>query len=123
LLVVVASAQPPDAEHALGRWRSVEQFEGESRLAFAFQRRGNDITGWAVLLAQHRKGDNRVTLALTFHGVVWEKDRLKFETMLPEDEGTIGWELRPTGPNRATLVAITENGVPFDEALSWPMTK
>ena len=64
-----------------------------------------------------------MTLALTFQGVTWNKDRLAFETMLPEDEGTIGWELRVTGPNRATLVAVSEDGVPFDEALTWPMTK
>lgn len=117
------ASQPPTVEGALGTWRSAEQFEGESRLSFSFRRRGADITGWAVLLGQHRKGDNRATLALTFQGVTWNKDRLTFETMLPEDEGTIGWELRVTGPNRATLVAVSEDGVPFDEAMTWPMTK
>ena len=98
----VLAAQPSTVDAALGTWRSAEQFEGESRLSFSFRQRGADITGWAVLLGQHRKGDNRATLALTFHGVKWDKDRLRFETMLPEDEGTIGWELRVTAPNRAT---------------------
>jgi hypothetical protein len=122
-LLAVALLQPVNVERALGTWRSVEQFEGESRLSFSFRQRGKDITGWAVMLGQHRKGDNRVTLALTFQGAAWEKDHFRFETMLPEDEGTIGWELRVSGANRATLVALSEDGVPFDEPLMWPMTK
>ena len=121
--LALALLQPMDVERALGTWRSAEKFEGESRLSFSFRQRGKDITGWAVMLGQYRKGDNRVTLALTFQGAAWEKDRFRFETMLPEDEGTIGWELRVTGANQATLVAVTENGVPFDEPMSWPMTK
>jgi hypothetical protein len=121
--VVGVLLQTSGVEHALGTWRSAEQFEGESRLSFAFRRQGTEITGWAVLLGQHRKGDNRATLALTFHSVVWDKDRLKFETQLPEDEGTIGWELRVTDANRATLVATTENGAPFDEPLTWEMRR
>jgi hypothetical protein len=120
---VARASQPATVEGALGTWRSVEQFEGESRLSFSFRRRGTDITGWAVLLGQRRKSDNRATLLVTFQGVTWNKDRLTFETMLPEDGGTIGWELRVTGSNRATLVAVAEDGVPFDEAMTWPMTK
>jgi hypothetical protein len=122
-LVLGGVMQGPDVERALGTWRSVEQFDGESRLAFAFRQKGSEIAGWAVMLGQHRKGDNRATLALTFHSVVWDKDRLKFETLLPEDEGTIGWELRVTARDRATLVATTEDGVPFDEPLTWEMRK
>ena len=75
------------------------------------------------MLGQHRKGDHRTVLALTFHSVSWADNRFKFETMLPEDGGTIGWELRVTGPNQATLVATTENGRPYDEPLTWPMKK
>ena len=115
--------QPADVDRAVGTWRSTEQFEGESRFSFAFRQDGKNIVGWAVLLGQHRKADHRATLALTFQNVVWEKDRFKFETFLPEDEGTIGWELRVTAPTRATLVALSENGAPYQEPLTWEMTK
>lgn len=123
LLVSADARQPTDISSALGRWRSAEQFEGESRLSFAFRQERAEIVGWAILLGQHRKGDNRATLALTFHNVVWEKGRLRFETMLPEDEGTIGWELQPTAQNRAVLRAVTEDGVPIQDDLSWEMTR
>jgi hypothetical protein len=117
------SAQTVTVDHAIGRWRSVEQFESEPRYSIAFKQDANGISGWAVLLGQTRKGDNRATLALTFYGAKWDKDRVRFETMLPEDGGTIGWELRPTGANSAKLSALTEDGEPMDEPLTWDMVR
>jgi hypothetical protein len=117
------TTQAVELQQALGKWRSAEQFEGESRLSFAFRQQGSEIIGWAVLLGQHRKGDNRATLGLTFHSVKWEKDRLRFETILPEDEGTIGWELHVTAQNRAVLRAVTENGTAMPDELSWQMAR
>jgi hypothetical protein len=122
-LASVKAAQTFTVEHAIGRWRSVEQFEGEPRYSIAFKQDANGISGWAVLLGQTRKGDTRATLALTFYGAKWDKDRLRFETMLPEDGGTIGWELRPTGSNRARLAALTEDGEPLDDDLNWEMIR
>ena len=44
--------------------------------------------------------------------------------MLPEDEGTIGWELRPVDATRAKLVSLTVNGVPLDDDdLAWDMVR
>lgn len=117
------AAQAVDVQEALGTWRSTEQFEGESRLSFAFQRKGDGIVGWAILLGQHRKSDDRATLGLTFHTVAWSDSRFRFETMLPEDEGTIGWQLVVTTKGRATLTAVTENGEPISDDLSWTMTR
>ena len=117
------AAQTFTIDNALGKWRSVEQFEGEPRLSFAFKQDSSGISGWAVMLGQTRKGDNRATLALTFYGAKWDKDRLRFETMLPEDGGTIGWELLPTGANSAKLSALTEDGKPMDEQLTWDMER
>ena len=117
------SAQTSTVENAIGRWRSVEQFEGEPRFSFAFKQDSSGISGWAVLLGQTRKGDNRATLALTFYGAKWDQDRLRFETMLPEDGGTIGWELRPTGSNSARISALTEDGEPLGDDLSWDMVR
>ena len=117
------SSQAADLAGALGKWRSTEQFEGESRLSISFRQERAEIVGWAVMLGQYRKGDHRATLALTFHGVRWEKGRLRFETMLPEDEGTIGWEFHVTGQNPAILNARTEDGAPIPDAPSWEMTK
>ena len=122
-LAAVKAAQTFTVENAIGRWRSVEQFEGEPRYSIAFKQDANGISGWAVLLGQTRKGDNRATLALTFYGAKWDKDRLRFETMLPEDGGTIGWELRPTGSNSARLAALTEDGEPLDDDLNWEMIR
>ena len=123
-VAVLESAQALTAASAIGRWRSVEQFEGEPRFSFAFKQDASGISGWAVLLGQTRKGDNRATLALTFYGAKWDKDRLRFETPLPEDEGTIGWELRPVDATRAKLVSLTVNGVPLDDDdLAWDMVK
>jgi hypothetical protein len=123
-VAALESAQTLTVETAIGRWRSVEQFEGEPRFSFAFKQDSSGISGWAVLLGQTRKGDNRATLALTFYGAKWDKDRLRFETVLPEDEGTIGWELRPVDATRATLVSLTVNGVPLDDDdLAWDMVR
>lgn len=118
------SRQTPGVEDALGTWKSVEQFEGEPRLSFGFKRTNGDISGWGVMLGQKRKADHRATLAMTFYGVKWEKDRLRFESLLPEDGGTIGWELRPTDAKRSRLVAVTLNGAPLDDDdLAWDMVK
>lgn len=123
-VAALESAQPLTVDNAIGRWRSVEQFEGEPRFSFAFKQDASGISGWAVLLGQTRKGDNRATLALTFYGGKWDKDRLRFETPLPEDEGTIGWELRPVNATHARLVSLTVNGVPLDDNdLAWDMVK
>ncbi|MGH9222174.1 MAG: hypothetical protein ACRD1W_22890 [Vicinamibacterales bacterium] len=127
LVTAVAALEPAQAltvENAIGRWRSVEQFEGESRFSFAFKQDSSGISGWAVLLGQTRKGDNRAILALTFYGAKWDKDRLRFETMLPEDGGAVGWELRPVDATRATLHSLTINGVPLDDDdLAWDMVR
>lgn len=118
------SLQVPSLDTTIGKWLSVEQFEGEPRFAFSFKRANGDVTGWAVLLGQHRKGDHRATLAMTFYGVKWDKDRLRFQTPLPEDEGTLGWELRPTSGTRAVLRTVTINGEPVDDDdLVWDMVK
>ena len=118
------SRQAPAIDDALGKWNSVEQFEGEPRLTFAFKRTNGEITGWAVMLGQKRKADHRATLAMTFYGVKWEKDRLRFESLPPEDGGTIGWELRPIDAKRSRLVAMTLNGEPLDDDdLQWDMVK
>jgi hypothetical protein len=123
-VAALESAQTLTVDNAIGRWRSVEQFEGEPRFSFAFKQDSSGISGWAVLLGQTRKGDNRATLALTFYGAKWDKDRLRFETPLPEDEGTIGWELRPVDATHAKLVSLTVNGVPLDDDdLAWDMVR
>jgi hypothetical protein len=44
--------------------------------------------------------------------------------MLPEDGGTIGWELRPVDATHAKLVSLTVNGVPLDDDdLAWDMVR
>ena len=123
-LFSIRAAQTFTIDNAIGRWRSVEQFEGEPRYSFAFKQDASGISGWAVLLGQTRKGDNRATLALTFYGAKWDQDRIRFETMLPEDGGTIGWELRPVDATHAKLVSLTINGVPLDDDdLAWDMVR
>lgn len=118
-LCTVEAQQAPSAESVIGRWYSVEQFEGEPRFSFGFTRQGPDIVGWAVLLGQTRKQDNRATLALTFHGAKWEGGRLTFDTMLPEDGGTLRWTLAPIDAKRGKLTAVTEDG----EELSWDVVR
>ena len=123
-LSAVASSQAPGVDAALGTWRSVQQFEGDAKLTFAFKRTDRDITGWATLLGQTRKGNNNATLMLTFYGAKWDKDRLRFDTMLPEDGGTLGWELRPESATRARLTTLTLNGEPLDDDdLVWEMVR
>ena len=113
----------PDADRALGRWHSTERFEDEPRITVAFQRRDAGLEGWAVLLGQKRKADNRATLGLSFTNATWDGQRVRFSTVLPDDEGTIGWELRVTSPKTAVLAALTEDGVPIADDLRWDMTR
>jgi hypothetical protein len=115
--------QKVDLDGALGKWSSTEQFEKESRITVAIRRKGTALHGWAVMLGQTRKGDNRATLALSFSEVKWDGRRFLFETILPDDEGTIGWELRVGTPATAVFKALTEDGKPLEEELKWDMTK
>jgi hypothetical protein len=118
-----ASQQDADLTRTLGKWSSVEQFEGEPRISVSFRSTGPSIEGWAVLLGQHRKNDDRATLALSFTNATWDGQSIRFSTILPEDEGTLGWELHATTPAAAVLSALTENGQPLPEPLNWVMTK
>jgi hypothetical protein len=120
----MATAQPPaDLDQALGKWNSAERFEGEPRISVAFRRNSRSFEGWAVLLGQHRKNDDRATLALSFSEATWNGRSFLFNTILPEDEGTIGWELRVLTPTTAVLIALTEDGRPMQDELKWDMTK
>jgi hypothetical protein len=111
------------AERAFGKWHSTEQFEGEPRISLSLRRTERSIAGWALLLGQHRKLDDRATLGLSFTDAVWSGQAVLFSTILPEDEGTIGWELRVTSPTSAVLTALTENGAPIQDELKWDMTR
>lgn len=93
---IAVGQQAIDAQRALGKWYSVERFENEPRISVSFSRTERSIAGWAVLLGQHRKDDDRATLGLSFSEATWTGQALHFSTILPEDEGTIGWELRVT---------------------------
>src|SRR5688572_15094670 len=115
--------QKVDLEGALGKWSSTERFEKESRITVAIRRKGTTLNGWVVMLGQTRKQDNRATLALSFTDVTWDGRRFLFETVLPDDEGTVGWELRVSTPTTAVFKALTEDGKPFDEELKWDMRK
>lgn len=115
--------QGKDAERAFGKWCSIERFEAEPRICVSFRRTGRSIAGWAVLLGQHRKTDDRATLGLSFAAASWNGRSFRFSTILPEDEGTIGWELRVTSPATAVLAALTEDGRPIPEELKWDMIK
>ena len=107
-----------------GTWRSVEQFENESRISVGFRERGKQIVGWAILLGQHRKNDDRATLGLTFQNLKVRGNTVTFETMLPEDEGTLGWEFHKTSDTTGTLRAVRENGEPIADAdLVWEMKR
>lgn len=118
-----AGQQVNDAERAFGRWYSSERFENEPRISLSFRRTDRSIAGWAVLLGQHRKTDDRATLGLSFTEATWNGRSVHFSTILPEDEGTIGWELRLTSPTTAVLIALTEDGQPIPDELQWAMTK
>jgi hypothetical protein len=115
--------QVNDAERAFGKWYSTEQFENEPRISVSFRRTDRSIAGWAVLLGQQRKTDNRATLGLSFTEATWDGQVFRFSTILPEDEGTIGWELRVTSSRTAVLAALTEDGQPIPDEVKWDMTK
>jgi len=117
------AAQAAGMERALGKWHSTEQFEGEPRVQFAFRQQGNEVVGWVVMLGQQRKGNDRTALALSFCDVRWDGDRVRFDSILPEDEGTIGWEMRPGADGKGVLAAVTENGVPFPEPIVWDVLR
>jgi hypothetical protein len=87
---VTEAAQANGMERALGKWHSTEQFEGEPRVQFAFSRQANEVVGWVVMIGQQRKGNDRAVLALSFCDVRWDGDRVKFDAILPDEEGTIG---------------------------------
>jgi hypothetical protein len=112
-----------DLERALGKWYSTERFENEPRITVALRSKGSSLEGWAVLLGQHRKTDDRATLGLSFSDATWAGQRFVFSTVLPEDEGTIGWELQVASPTTAVLRALTEDGRPIQDELKWDMTK
>src|SRR4029077_6109443 len=113
------SQQVNDAEGAFGKWNSTERFEGEPRISVSLRRTDRSIVGWAVLLGQHRKADDRATLGLWFTEATWNGQSFRFSTILPEDEGTIGWELHVTSPTTAVLAALTEDGQPIQDEMKW----
>ena len=117
------AAPTADVDRALGKWNSIERFEGEPRISVAFRRGTRSVEGWALLLGQHRKDDDRATLGLSFSEATWNGRSLQFSTILPEDEGTIGWELQVLTPTTAVLAALTENGQPIRDELKWEMTR
>ena len=118
-----SAAQAIELERALGKWQSTERFEGEPRITVAFRSKGRSVEGWALLLGQHRKTDDRATLGLSFSEAAWDGQRFLFSTILPEDEGTIGWELRIATPTTAVLTALTEDGQPMQDELKWEMKR
>jgi hypothetical protein len=121
--VASVSQQTVDVNGVLGKWNSTERFEDEPRISVAFRRNGTSIEGWALLLGQHRNKDDRATLGLSFTNATWNGQAVRFSTVLPEDEGTIGWELHPTTPTTAVLTTLTENGQPIQDQLKWDMTR
>ena len=125
-LIGLAQAPPATAinlSDMLGTWRSAERFEGEARITVAIRAKDRGLEGWAVLLGQHRKTDDRATLGLSFSDAGMDGQLFQFKTILPEDEGTIGWELRVLSRSTAVLVAVTEDGRPMQDELKWEMTK
>ncbi len=121
--VLAQAPQTPGLDQALGKWNSIERFENEPRISVAFRRNTRGLEGWAVLLGQHRKNDDRATLALTFSEATWNGRSVVFSTVLPEDEGTLGWELQVLTPTTALLRALTEDGRPLQNELLWEMRK
>lgn len=118
-----AAAQRPDVAQAVGVWHSTERFRGESRVTVAFRKEGDGIVGWATMLGMQRKTDDDATLGFSFCDVRWTDHRFLFKTILPDDEGTTAWEMRLTSGDKATLRAVTENGIPIEGAPSWEMTR
>ena len=119
----ISLAQITSLDQAVGKWNSTERFEGEPRISVAFRQGARSLEGWALLLGQHRKNDDRATLGLSFSEASWSERRLRFSTILPEDEGTIGWELEVLTPTTAVPRALSENGEPLQEELKWDMTR
>jgi hypothetical protein len=117
------ATQSLDLEQAVGKWRSTERFENDARITVGLRSKGGSVEDWAVLLGQHRKTDDRATLALSFCNATWDGRRLLFSTVLPEDEGTTGWELRVTTSTTAVLAALTEDGQPIPDAPKWNMIR
>jgi hypothetical protein len=108
----------------LGRWYSTERFENEARISVGFRQLADrTVQGWVVMLGQHRKSDDRATLGLSFSQAAVSDQTIRFETVLPEDEGTIGWELRILTPTTAVLRALTEDSAPIQDELRWDMTR
>src|SRR3981189_2291837 len=64
-----------DLERALGKWHSTERFEDEPRITVALRSKGRSLEGWAVLLGQRRKADDRATLGLSFSEATWVGQR------------------------------------------------
>jgi hypothetical protein len=62
-------------------------------------------------------------LGLSFSEATWDGRSVHFSTILPEDEGTIGWELRVLTSSTAMLSALTENGQPIQDEPMWEMTR
>ena len=118
-----SAQQTAGLDQALGKWSSTERFEEEPRISVSFRRGARSIEGWAVLLGQHRKNDDRATLGLSFSEATWDGRSFHFSAILPEDEGTIGWELRVLTPTTAVLTALTENGQPIQDELKWDMVR
>lgn len=120
---ITEAVQASTLERALGAWHSSEQFEGEPRVQFAFRQQRNEVVGWVVMLGQQRKGNDHTVLALSFCDVRGDGDRVRFTSILPDDEGTIGWEMRPTADGKGVLAAITENGTPLPEPIVWDVQR
>ena len=108
---------------AVGKWHSEERFEEEPRITVALRQKAGKLEGWVVMLGQTRKKDTRATLGLSFAAAEWDGRRFAFETILPDDEGTIGWELRVISATKAVLAGLTEDGKPLDAKLEWPMVR
>ena len=82
--------QIPGLEDSLGKWVSAERFEGEPRISVSFRKRGSGIEGWAVLLGQHRKNDDRATLALSFSEASWDGRSVNG---LPINHDDLRWDM------------------------------
>jgi hypothetical protein len=118
-----AAAQRLDVAQAVGVWHSTEQFRGESRVTAAFRKEGGGIVGWATMIGMQRKTDDDATLGFSFCDITWTDDRFLFKTILPDDEGTTAWEMQLTSGDKATLRAVTENGIRIEGAPRWEMTR
>jgi hypothetical protein len=89
----------------------------------AFRKEAGGLVGWATMLGMQRKADDDATLSFSFCDVRWTDDRFLFKTILPDEEGTTAWEMELTSGDKATLRAVTENGIPIEGAPRWEMTR